>query len=307
VAGRFGSVFLFQILVVMGYGFKHMGNRILCRPRVVLAVTMLTLLAALPIPAQDAMKVTGQDFRAVARPMRDGLIVPGEPGYAWNYDTAGEAARAAVAYCAQQLAPGPLAVRCEVTELGGLLVAPGDRLPEMLRAYEERVLQDLGQALASSKRRDLITRLSTIYQKIGRYEESEALLVGLARDGEILARNALAYHWAELNKNLDTALEYARFAVDADPKFFSFHDTLGLVLARLGRLDEAEASLKAAVLLEPHPIALDHYGDLLWMRGKPGAAREQWRQAISASKNILFIQRVEGKLHTGKTTDFVFE
>ena len=272
-----------------------------------LAVATLTLLASLPIQAQDAVTDDGQDFRAVARPMRDGLIVPGEPGHAWNYDTADEAARAAVAYCARQLPPGPLTVGCQVTELGGLPVAPGDRLPEMLRAYEERVLHDLRLALASSGRRDLITRLSTIYQKIGRYEESEALLAGLARDGEILARNALAYHWAELNKNLDTALEYARSAVAADPEFFSFHDTLGLVLARLGRLDEAEASLKAAVLLEPHPIALDHYGDLLWLRGKPEAAREQWLRAMSSSKNILFTQRVEGKLRTGKTGDFVFE
>ena len=159
----------------------------------------------------------------------------------------------------------------------------------------------------ASGRRGLITRLSTICQKIGRYEESEALLAGLAGDGEILARNALAYHWAELDRNLDTALEYARSAVAADPEFFSFHDTLGLVLVRLGRLDEAEASLKAAVERQPHPIALDHYGDLLWMRGQPDAARQQWRRAMSASGNILFTQRVEGKLHTGKTGDFVFE
>ena len=248
-----------------------------------------------------------RDFRAVAAPVLDGRMVPGEPGYAWNYDTADEAARAAVAYCAEHLPPGPLAVRCQVTELGGVPLGPGDKLPVMLEDYQERVLQELRLALASTGHRDLVTRLSTVLQKIRHYEESEALLIGLARGGEILARNALAYHWAELNKNLDTALEYARSAVADDPSFFSYRDTLGLVLARLGRMEEAENSLAKAVELKAHPIALDHYGDILWLRGKEKAARVQWGRAVAASGNILFIQRVSRKIRTGKTGDIVFE
>ena len=248
-----------------------------------------------------------RDFRAVARSMRDGRIVSGEPGRAWNYDTADEAARAAVAYCTEQLPAGPRLVRCEVVEVGGIPVRDRSQLDQLLNSYQERVLAELRLALSRTGQRELVTQLSTILQKIGRYAESEELLKGLAQGGEILARNALAYHWAELRIHPQQALAYAESAVADDPAFFSYRDTLGLVLTRLGRMEEAEDSLAKAVELQAHPIALDHYGDILWLRDKKEAARVQWGRAVEASRDILFIQRVSRKIRTGKTGDIVFE
>lgn len=247
-------------------------------------------------------------FKAVAAPMRDGVVVDDTRlGYAWDHDTARDAADAALAYCRANLPPGPRVVRCEVVHLGDWPVRGPSALPGMLAEYELRELDRLERELTRTGDRELITRLSTVYQKIGRYEESEALLRDLALGGEHLAQNALAYHWAELRKNLDQALELADAAVAGDPDFFSYRDTRALVLARLERWEEAEESSRLAIELEEHPIALDHLGDILWLRGKEKEARKQWRRASRASRNILFIDRVEAKRRNGMTGDIVFE
>lgn len=241
------------------------------------------------------------DFKAVAE------SGSGAVGYAWDYDTAADAAEAALVHCLARLPESSERPRCVVTRVGDTLVTDPNRLEEALKRYEDAVLESLRAELARSGEREIITRLSTILQKIGRYEESEALLYDLAMGGEHLAQNALAYHWAELRKNLDRALALADSAVARDPDFFSYHDTRGLVLARLGRMAEAEAEMRKAVELEAHPIALDHYGDLLWMRGKREEARGQWKRAADSSVDILFVNRVQAKLKSGKTGDFVFE
>ena len=247
-------------------------------------------------------------FKAIAAPMRDGVVVDDTRlGYAWEHDTPRDAADAALAYCRANLAPGPRLVQCEVVHLGDWPVRDPSDLTGMLAEYEQRELDRLERELTRTGERELITRLSTIYQKIGRYEESEALLYDLAMGGEHQAQNALAYHWAELRKNLDQALELADAAIAEDPDFFSYRDTRALVLARLERWQEAEESSRLAVELEPHPIALDHLGDILWLRGKKEEARKTWFRAIQASRNILFIQRIEAKRRNGMTGDIVFE
>ncbi len=64
---------------------------------------------------------------------------------------------------------------------------------------------------------------------------------------------------------------------------------------------------KRWVKMEPHPIALDHLGDILWLRGKPKEARHQWKMPAEASRNILFQKRMESEINTGTTGDIIFE
>ena len=247
-------------------------------------------------------------FKAIAAPMLNGSVLDDSRlGFAWEYDTAREAAEAALAYCRANQPPGPRVAQCGVIRLGEWPVQDQTALPGLLREYDELELTRLERELKRTGSRELITRLSTVYQKLGRHEESENLLRELAMGGEHLAQNALAYHWAELNKRLEHALLLVDSAIEQVPDFFSYRDTRGLVLARLNRFDEAEQSARLAVELEAHPIALDHLGDILWLRGKRDEAREQWRRAVQASRNILFRERVAAKIRSGKTGDIVFE
>lgn len=91
------------------------------------------------------------------------------------------------------------------------------------------------------------------------------------------------------------------------PDFSSFYDTRGLVLYRLGRLEDALVAAGRAVALNPHPIVLDHYGDILWAAMRCQDAVSAWRRAVSSSEDILFRHRVARKINAGPEGPPVFE
>ena len=232
-------------------------------------------------------------------------------GYAFGYDTAKDAADAALAYCRRSLRP----VRpqycgdCELFLLGDTRVdgLRAEKIANLSKAYEEAVIAHLQRRIDRHNDRKALTMLETILQKMGRYEESEAVLTPLVKAGEHQARNALAYHLAERNIRLDEALRLVNDAIAKDPNNFSYYDTRAMVLYRLGRLEDAVKDQEKAMALIQHPVIMDHLGDLYWLLGKKEKARDTWRKAIRACKNILIIIRIEQKLETGMQGGIVFE
>ncbi len=207
-------------------------------------------------------------FKALAASLPVGHGTP-LARYSFNYDTPDQAVRAALAYCEEarlQTGDPHEWANCQLVWIGTHAVGDltGNRRNEVLDRYQEETIADLYRTLELTD--DLAARISlaTILQKSGRYAQSEALLTDRAAAGDELARNALAYHWAELNIHLEPALGYADGAVASHPDIASFHDTRALVLYRLGRLNDALAAAEQAVTLNSHPIVLDHYGDILW-------------------------------------------
>ena len=267
--------------------------------------------------AADGIQVSEEDAIAyAAAPHFKALAAsaPSAPGpalvrFSFNYDTPETALRAALAYCeeARRKTDDPdQRSSCRPVRIGPYPAEddkgndlPADRLQGLLDRYLEESIAALRKRLELSNDRATRTSLETILHKSGRLAESEALLTDLAASGESLARNALAYHWAERNTNLGEALAYAESAIASDPETASFRDTRALVLYRLGRIDEATAESERAVALDPHPIILDHYGDLLWVRGQCADAARAWQRAVTGSQDILFRQRVEKKIATG--------
>ncbi|MCK5312174.1 MAG: hypothetical protein KAJ62_08690 [Desulfobacteraceae bacterium] len=253
----------------------------------------------------------GNNFKAVAQAYQKGkpLFKNGKPilGYAWNYDTATDSVKAAKAYCRKLTHDYSGDIQYKIIFTGLIPVPQEVDLNTLIIKYEQKIINDLKIELDRTGNRELITRLSTILQKTGNYKLSEELLFDLAMGGEHLAQNALAYHWAELRKNLPIALSLVNTAITKDPKFFSYHDTRALVLFRLGRNKEALKASARAVSLNAHPIALDHYGDILWKTNNKAGAVEQWGKAIIASKDILFVQRLRFKINNGMIQDIIFE
>lgn len=251
------------------------------------------------------------DYKAIAQAFINGkpILKNGLPvlGYTWNYDTAKDSVRAATAYCIKLSDEPRNKIQCKIIFLGTKPVPNNDNIETLIIRYEQQVINDLTEQLKKTGERELVTRLSTILQKTGYYKLSEDLLIDLAMNGEHLAQNALAYHWAELSINLPMALSFSNNAVSKDPNFFSYHDTRSLVLFRLGQTKEALKASAHAISLSQHPIAIDHYGDILWKTGHETKAVEQWKKSISVSKDILFIQRLQLKIKNGMTQDIIFE
>ena len=67
---------------------------------------------------------------------------------------------------------------------------------------------------------------------------------------------------------------------------------MALAYSRSGRLDEAEASLKKALALNPkHPIALNELGLVYRKQGQFAAARASYEQALALYPEFHFAQR----------------
>ena len=74
-----------------------------------------------------------------------------------------------------------------------------------------------------------------------------------------------------------------QLAVDAEPDNFAFRDSLGWVLHRQGRDDEALVQLKKAIEPEkPEGEVLDHLGEIESALGHKDEAQAAWKQAGEA-------------------------
>jgi len=129
-------------------------------------------------------------------------------------------------------------------------------------------------------------------------EESEALMQEvLRREPDYApALNHLGYTWADKGRNLEQSLAMIRRAVAAEPENAAYLDSLGWVLFRLGRFEEALPHLeKALELLEddPDPTVLDHLGDVLAALKRWPAAREAWERAMELEATDAIRNKLE--------------
>lgn len=91
--------------------------------------------------------------------------------------------------------------------------------------------------------------------------------------------NALGYTLADNNIRLDEAYRLIRKAYEQKPDNAAIQDSMGWVLYRLGRLDEALKYLrKAAADMDDGEIAA-HLGEVLWKLGRKEEARKVWAEA----------------------------
>ena len=71
-------------------------------------------------------------------------------------------------------------------------------------------------------------------------------------------------------------------AVAGSPDSGYIVDSLGWVLYRLGRYEEAVGHMERAVELMPtDPVVTDHLGDVYWAVGRTREAQFQWSRALS--------------------------
>ena len=118
--------------------------------------------------------------------------------------------------------------------------------------------------------------------------------------------NYLGYSLVEKNMKLDEALELIEAAAIARPESGHILDSLGWVLYRLGRYDEAVGPMESAVeLMATDPVINDHLGDVYWAVGRYKEAHFQWLRALSFDPDEEEATRIRRKLDVG--LDIVLE
>ena len=94
--------------------------------------------------------------------------------------------------------------------------------------------------------------------------------------------NYLGYSLVEKQIKLDEALDMIERAVAARPDSGYIVDSLGWVLFRLGRYEDAVSHMEKAVELMPvDPVVNDHLGDVYWAVSRHREAEFQWKRALS--------------------------
>jgi Flp pilus assembly protein TadD len=159
--------------------------------------------------------------------------------------------------------------------LGSLLVqsdSPGEALPLLEEAAvadstEPRVFYELGVAYEQS---DSVEAAASAFRECLRLDPENAS-----------AYNYLGYMLADRGLELEKALQLIQTALGYEPDNGYFVDSLGWVLYRLGRLEEARHHLERAVsLVDDDPVVREHLGQLYLDLGMSEDAREQLRKAV---------------------------
>jgi tetratricopeptide (TPR) repeat protein len=149
---------------------------------------------------------------------------------------------------------------------------------ELIRRFdEEEQSEDAREQLRSA--RMVLSNLAVIEHDTPAAEEWLSQVLDEFPD-DVGAQNDLGYLWADQNKHLKMAQGMIERAVAAEPDNIAFRDSLGWILYRVGRYEEAVAELKKAVAAaDPDGVMLEHLGDACLAAGQREAAAEAWQKA----------------------------
>jgi tetratricopeptide (TPR) repeat protein len=109
------------------------------------------------------------------------------------------------------------------------------------------------------------------------------------------AQNYLGYMWAEHGMKLDQARDLIEKAVKTEPTNAAYLDSLGWVLFKMDKPNEALDYLLKAIKFsdQPDPTVLDHLGDVYAALKQPEQAREAWRKSLSLEPNDEVQKKLE--------------
>jgi tetratricopeptide (TPR) repeat protein len=162
-----------------------------------------------------------------------------------------------------------------------LILAEGNLLREA-SAYQE-AFDLLGESLeARPENPDLLYDHAMIAEKVRRVDVLESNLRKLIRlrPDHAHAYNALGYTFADRNERLEEAHELIATGLKLAPDDPFIMDSMGWVLYRLGRNDEALGYLRRAHTQRPDAEIAAHLGEVLWVAGQRDEALRIWNQAL---------------------------
>ena len=161
-----------------------------------------------------------------------------------------------------------------------VIQAEGELLLEAGR-YEEAIAVYTA-ALEGQYNADLLYARAMVAEKIGKLDLLEADLRTILEQepDHAQALNALGYTLADATDRHAEAYELIKKALELRPSDFYILDSMGWVLYRLGRLDEAVEYLRKALEIRQDPEIAAHLGEVLWARGEREQAKEVWETAL---------------------------
>jgi tetratricopeptide (TPR) repeat protein len=193
-------------------------------------------------------------------------------------------------------------------EFRALLAAEPENIDIMMRLGE--TLRRKGQVSASL---DLLKKayekapsfpglamqLALTHEALGDWRSAVPLYEAILKQdpNHLIALNNLAYRYADMGKDLDTALTYAQRAQQRAPTSDDVIDTLAWVYIRKNLNDTAISLLRPLIVKQPrNPLFHYHLGLALLQKGDRTAARQSLQTALSLNPSKEDEQKIREAL-----------
>lgn len=141
--------------------------------------------------------------------------------------------------------------------------------------------------------------LGTIYDSLGNKNKVISTMKTVLEKEplHVQALNYIAYTFAEEGKNLIEAEAFARQAASLEPRDGYVLDTLGWVLFKQGKINEAIKYLETAHKIAPDvPIISEHLGDVYVKQAMIEKARQMYRRAIETETEKDKLDLIQSKI-----------
>jgi len=158
---------------------------------------------------------------------------------------------------------------------------------------------------ADTTKTDYLFDWASSLERAGRFDEAAAAFRRLLQyhPNDAAALNYLGYMYAERGVNLDEALRLITRALALDTGNGAYLDSMGWVLYRLGRYQEAKRYLQEAVRRDQtSAIILEHLGDAHRALDENDQARTSWTQALRLDPGNAGLQTKLRRLSARRST-----
>ncbi len=165
-----------------------------------------------------------------------------------------------------------------------------------------RKLIDATASLMSLKKLppQLLFNRAVAFEHFKQYEQTEAMLNRVIRlnPDNAEALNFLGYTYAVQGIKLDRAKALIQRALIQKPGDGYYLDSLAWAYYRSGDYDKAaEMQSKALKQIPDDAVMHEHYGDIMWKKGRPQVARQAWKKAIELKSEHP--QQLQQKIQSG--------
>ncbi|MFM2343752.1 MAG: hypothetical protein RLZZ210_360, partial [Pseudomonadota bacterium] len=149
------------------------------------------------------------------------------------------------------------------------------------------------------KSAELYSLRSDIYLFTDDLDKAELDLIKIiSLDTEnVNALNSLAYIYAQKSVKLDLALEYIKKAVDKESENYAYQDTMGWVLFKQGKFEQARKWLEQSWNTQPDAETGNHLGEVLWQMGERDQAKIIWELAKKIDSTEKIQQELQNNLN----------
>ncbi|MCY4100270.1 MAG: tetratricopeptide repeat protein [Rhodobacteraceae bacterium] len=141
-----------------------------------------------------------------------------------------------------------------------------------------------------------------LYYYMGIWEKAEAdwwKSLEISPDNA-LVQNNLGYTLADRNIKLDEAEELIAAALEAEPDNGYYVDSMGWVLYRQGKLEEALEYLQRSDRIIPNQAeVIDHIAEVYWVMGEEELAKREWERALKTEPEGELGRKIELRLMHG--------